>query len=54
MADTNSGGKRRRYDEELKREAVLMLMDSHSTADVTQIDAERDLQKATEVTKKRG
>ena len=34
MADTNSDGKRRRYDDELKREAVQMMLDGHSAASV--------------------
>lgn len=34
MAKTKNGGSRRRYDEELKREAVQMLMDGPSAASV--------------------
>ena len=34
MAKTKDGGSKRRYDDELKREAVQMLMDGHSAASV--------------------
>ena len=34
MANRKDGGGRRRYDEELKREAVQMLLDGHSAASV--------------------